>query len=981
MGVFDKFADAPNQIKKEGQEITIRFQRTGPTTGRITWNIPPPAAGCSKDGSQSYDGIVLTINGKASNYLSNAPKNAVFYTGDATGDADVHAGDKLDGALVVGAFYNDKTTTYLDVNDIFPKTPYYVSGYAVDAQGRYHREGVHAYSLPTGESEWGLPDKAARHDIVIDVVGGVTGSTATGLVIDTEYTLKLLVNKKEYTVTVDGENVTTYADLVAELKEKLALLGDVFVSPLAPHTDELYYNATTGELKVWNGVAYEAIPVLSHPDDPTMQSLDALWFTPSTKVLRVYDGVTWGVKPYISTPHSPSTLACDQAWFDGTHVWLYKLTHWEQLYTYIQTRNPLLGPILTCDDYWFNSADGSVSAWDVSLKKWKNVNVVYHSVDPNTLSDGAFWYDETAKKVKTLAASAWTIVADTAYLETLPSDVEDYTSAAGDNTYIFDLETQKLFHLVTGNWVEQSIVSFNFDPLDRSKSILWWDSVSDSLFAWDATAEGVWSEVTGFTQSAVNPALPPTLVEDSAWYNPETGEVKLVFKTACKTIFPIVFTGTPGALSDGTIWYDSDDNKWYRWDGTVFNQVFPMYFEPNASSPEPYFVVIGYYWFDTDNNVLNRWSGTAWVPVSYVTKSVVNEIGSYWFNSVEDLLYVWTGTQWIESAGFVSVELIPPVNSRGRSVLSFFTRDTGCASSIEVVVETGLILTLLTQPLIYTDPIGGEDGLLGGALYNQLGVGDDGSPDERRAMHDDVRTALGHPVVQVELTKEQIDLCINYGLKELRKFSSYSYKRGVFFLDLRPNQQTYLLTNKCVGFNKVVGINSIHRSRGMAVSAASMDNDAFTYAAIQRLYTMGTFDMLSFHLVSAYMEEMETLFANRIMFNWHEVERELGLFSRITRKERVLVDAFFERTEQDLMIDRQTGLWLQRWALAEAKMMLSQSRGKFQTLPGPNGSTTLNASDLQTQARDEMTELRAQLEDGSMQNFTGIGMRAHFIMG
>ena len=142
MGVFDKFADAPNQIKKEGQEITIRFQRTGPTTGRISWNIPPPAAGCSKDGSQAYDGIVLTVNSKASNYLSNAPKNAVFYTGDATGDADLHAGDKLDGALVVGAFYNDKTTTYLDVNDILPKTPYYVSGYAVDAQGRYHREGV-----------------------------------------------------------------------------------------------------------------------------------------------------------------------------------------------------------------------------------------------------------------------------------------------------------------------------------------------------------------------------------------------------------------------------------------------------------------------------------------------------------------------------------------------------------------------------------------------------------------------------------------------------------------------------------------------------------------------------------------------------------------------------------------------------------------------------------------------------------------------
>ena len=353
----------------------------------------------------------------------------------------------------------------------------------------------------------------------------------------------------------------------------------------------------------------------------------------------------------------------------------------------------------------------------------------------------------------------------------------------------------------------------------------------------------------------------------------------------------------------------------------------------------------------------------------------------FWFNSVNDQLYMWDGKSWVESTGLASVELIPPANSRSRSILSFYTRDIGCASNIEVILESGLVLDALRQNVIFTDPEGGESGLRGGALYDQLGVGDNGSPDERRRIHDDIRTSLGHPVVQVELTKEQLDLCINLALKELRKFSSYSYKRGVFFLDLKPNQQTYILTNKCVGFNKVTGINSIHRSRGMSGRISGSDNEIFEAAAIQRLYTMGTFDMLSFHLVAAYMEEMETLFANRIMFNWTELERELSLFSRISRKERVLVDAFFERTEQDLMIDRQTGLWLQRWALAESKMMLSQSRGKFQSLPGPNGSTTLNASDLQTQARDEMAELRLQLEDGSMQNLAGIGMRAHMIMG
>lgn len=974
MGVFDKYADAPDQIKKEGQEITIKFQRTGPTTGRISWTIPAAAAGCGRDGSHAYDGIVITINSKPSNYLSNSPHNGTFYTADPTGDADVHAGDKLDGALVVAALYDDTTTNYIDVADILPRTVYWVSGYAVDMQARYHREGVHAYSLPTGESGQ-MPDKAAYHDVIIDVVGGISGSTSTGLVIDTEYTLKLLINGKEYFVTILGENALNYTDLVAEIKEQLALLGDVYVSPLAPHTNVLYYNPVTKELKLWDGDSYTNLVVLSHHLDPTDQIIDSLWYTPATGVLKNFDGSSWVAIEYIKTPMSPAELTCDQTWFDGTNVWKYKLTHWEKLHTYIQTRNPLLGPLLSCDDYWYNTVDKTVSVWDIEAKKWNSVDVIYAANDPSMLDTGDFWYDETAKKVKQYISAAWGIVADTAYLETLPADTDDYTDAANTHTYIFALDTQQLFHLSGSTWVEQVIVSFPTDPRDRETSTLWWESGSDILYAWDAASDD-WQEVTSFTQSAVSPALPVAVVPDSAWYNPDTKEIKLVFQKSCRAIYPIVFAGSPGNLPTGTVWYNTTTGIWYRWDGSVFHVAEPLYYPTNPH------VTLNYYWFDLTENKLKKWSGTAWVEKDFVTVPVHNNIGAYWFNSVEDQLYSWNGTTWETSVGLASVELVPPTTATGKSYLSFFTRDTGCPSSIEVVIDSTYLLSLLTQPVIYTDPVGGESGLVGGTLYKQLGVGDDGSPDERRTLHNNIRSMLGHPVVQVELTKEQLDICVDLALMELRKYSSFSYKRGVFFLDLKPNQQTYLMTNKCVGFNKIVGINSVHRSRGLAMSSSTTDGDLFTYAAIQRLYTMGTFDMLTYHLVSAYMEELETLFANRIMFNWSELDRELGIYQKVGKNERVLIDAYFERTEQDLMIDRQTGLWLQRWTLAEAKSILSVgARGKFQTLPGPNGSTTLNASELQQQAEDEKTKLREQLEDGSMQNYAGLGMRAHFILG
>lgn len=54
--------------------------------------------------------------------------------------------------------------------------------------------------------------------------------------------------------------------------------------------------------------------------------------------------------------------------------------------------------------------------------------------------------------------------------------------------------------------------------------------------------------------------------------------------------------------------------------------------------------------------------------------------------------------------------------------------------------------------------------------------------------------------------------------------------------------------------------------------------------------------------------------------------------------------------------------WIRRFALALAKEMLGQIRGKFATVPIPGESVTLNASDLLSQARAEQDQLREELK-------------------
>ena len=54
--------------------------------------------------------------------------------------------------------------------------------------------------------------------------------------------------------------------------------------------------------------------------------------------------------------------------------------------------------------------------------------------------------------------------------------------------------------------------------------------------------------------------------------------------------------------------------------------------------------------------------------------------------------------------------------------------------------------------------------------------------------------------------------------------------------------------------------------------------------------------------------------------------------------------------------------WIRRFALALTKEILGQVRGKFSTVPIPGESVTLNASDLLSQARTEMDQLREELK-------------------
>jgi hypothetical protein len=1008
MSIYQNFADTPDGIVKEGQEITLSYTRNSDGTATLSWNIPSPANGCTAD-TQAYNGILITADTKAANYKSTSPQNGTLYSADPTVDPDLFTGDKIDTAFVVGAFYNDKTTTSVTVNNLDPTSFYYFSAYAVDNVGRYYREGVHSYSLPSGPDEYVTPEYNAYQAISIlpnePVNHRVTLNTLTGLDQTKNYKFFIKVDRKPYLLNINGAEAQTYNDLVNTLNKQFKwLTGNSYKAPLPPNANQYYLDIPAQTLYLWDGFNNNPEKVLFLTFDPSTHPQGYYWFNPNTpNEIQMYETGGWAQQPFISLPNDPTQPFCGQLWFTGTKVYEFDGDHWCQLCLYNQTTNPILPPVLDCNTYWYNTTDSLLMKWNVDEGEFQEVLAIISAKDPNTLTTGDFWYNETDNQIYRYVGGQWLVVTNVRYQAPDGDNTIPYPIA---NNYWYDTTNQIFYKRDSTNtyWIEIPYTMYPTDPLERSSCDLWWNQSPsvDQLYVWDII-NLQWKVVTNFLQQANDPSLPPNLPPCVVWYNPQTGVLNYILRNSCISKAYINFLYNPLDPPVGTVWYNSTTSLYYVWNGAAWEQIYPI-----ISTYDPFQMFNGYFWYDPNTNVLNEWNGTGWTQVSFLTSPLTPTIGELWFDTAQNELYEWNGTTWVVSQPMVIVLFrhYPDLyyndirDKMERAHLVFVVTEAGCPHIVELrrdhnewYDEIGLeyfvdvppepygLLTEIAQTVIYHPPQVGNNGVDAGPMYKQMDVGTDGTPDERRTLQATLRTLLGSIGVQVELSKDQINTAIDNALLMFRRYSSYAYTRNFFFLDAKPNQQTYHLTNRCVGFNKIVDIRTLYRMQAGWIRTGLAGNELFGVAALQQLYTVGTFDMLSFGLMSMYMKELEQVFASRIMHQWVEKTRELRLFQRIVLPERILVDAVIERTEQDLMTNRASALWIQSYALAECKRILSQVRGKYLNLPGPNGSTTLNAQDLASQAETEKQALMEEIFDPAMGNNEDVGLSGHFVIG
>lgn len=974
MSTFDIQLDAPGLLRAESLNITLVFNRTGPTTGRISWNIPTPAAGCGA-ATQAYCGMLLSIDNTPIT-SSKFPVAGTVYTSDPTVDQNLFVGDKLGTSLIVGAFYNDITTTFVDVTGLTPNTPYYVSGFPMDCQYRYFNEGVHAYSLDyTNKGKDGIQ---GYQQIILNRGNGVLPSDYTGLQPTIDYNFDIQIGvlpaptvpysqyactpkPDVYNITINGTNGDTYTKLVQDINKQLALIDNPYQSNVAPNTGTLYWDITTQHLYTWDGSTNVITPVVIQTTSPSNVVIGSYWYNGTQ--LQIRDVSSWVNKPFTTSAYPPSNPTADTSyWFNSTQGFVWNGSSWCTIPTIIQTTDPTLPVVITPGTYWYEPISSSLYDWDNNMGMWTTTFAISSPTDPNTLPTNSYWFNTSNNLLytKDLPGIGWNQVFNAVISNIAPT-------APIDNTiwYSLMLGTLQIWQSSTSSWIVTTVINYSVDPTNRESCDLWWNTTTNIISSWDVV-HSLWKPVVNFLVQTNDPTITPTIAYNTMWYNPITGISKVWFTNCFVDVNVIYDTADPIQVVNGSTWLNTSTNLWYTYNTGSWNQILPILLET-----DPYTIPNGTLWYNPSISSLQSWNGLNWINITFNTTSPAPHKDTYWFNTTTNQLLVWNGFVWVKADARAFVEL----DCNGNLLFS----DASYGSLSCITIKDNTLFQQLSVPFSYGTSKVGMDEISNKPSWDEIGIGSDGSADQRLLLANQIKYDLGYPVVDVELTKEQLDYAITKTLSELRSKSGLGYKNGYFFLYTEPGHTKYLIANKTSGTNKVVDILSIQRVNSMA--NGGHDSGIYGQIFANFLYNAGNFDMLSYHLMTEYKKTYEMIFAQRIQWNWSEQTRELTLFQNIPYNMLLAIECTYERTEQDIMTDRLCNPWVRRYASAQARLMLAEIRGKFSTLPGAGGGITLNANDLRMAAEKEIENCLAEIDNFLVDNPAEWGMSSSMLFG
>jgi hypothetical protein len=160
----------------------------------------------------------------------------------------------------------------------------------------------------------------------------------------------------------------------------------------------------------------------------------------------------------------------------------------------------------------------------------------------------------------------------------------------------------------------------------------------------------------------------------------------------------------------------------------------------------------------------------------------------------------------------------------------------------------------------------------------------------KKQLKDYILRQLGAPVINIEITEDQLDDAIDNALELYMQRAYSGVKERYIPLQLVEGQQSYQLPYD------VFSILSVKSSEmgGITNSAPSNFFSMNIYLASDLYAGNGKVDLLSYELTNELLSTINLLFSKKVTFDFNCVSKELYLFSKPVMTENAMVECYIK---------------------------------------------------------------------------------------
>jgi hypothetical protein len=222
-------------------------------------------------------------------------------------------------------------------------------------------------------------------------------------------------------------------------------------------------------------------------------------------------------------------------------------------------------------------------------------------------------------------------------------------------------------------------------------------------------------------------------------------------------------------------------------------------------------------------------------------------------------------------------------------------------------------------------------------------------------LKDYILARLGHPVVRVELTPYQIKTCMDEAVSMMYNHAPLFSTQFATF-EAEANISTYRIPSYILNNLEYV----IYKKTLLSIQqkAGTLEFDFFI-KYFQDNYLFQNFGVGDFYLLQQNLEMMRKILGQDGSFTVLD-NQYLHIDPKPTVAQTVIV---IYRGLNSNTLHPAYRNWIQRYALACAKGVLGEIRGKYSTVPSPGGGAKLNGESLIREAEKEKELLHKQLLD------------------